>query len=394
VLTADLVRARRKGETLLVRSIHARQRTGCLRVAGELNAVFKGSVGERRGDLTARCAEVAVAAADQKIADGLRKLLLDRCDFAMAEGFDPPVLRAAVFARASQARRAGAFDRDAVMAEVTEAHGLSVEALEEGLYADLKDAQRLLAYKPMEPEALLDHYQLAQEQAVFLRATRVAARLKINAPGAARALFRTLSFRRLLFTLEPDAKGWYTLTLTGPFDLFQSSKKYGLALALALPAIRACAEYQVDAEVLWGKAQEQLTFRLEGKGDGAHAAPRLSDDVEQLLTRFKALDTPWKVRRSTRILTLPGIGVSVPDLMFTHGESGAKAYLEVMGFWSRDAVWKRVELVQAGLGERILFAVSRRLRVSEAVLDGELPGELYVYKGVMSARTIAERLGP
>ncbi len=67
-------------------------------------------------------------------------------------------------------------------------------------------------------------------------------------------------------------------------------------------------------------------------------------------------------------------------------------YLEVMGYWSRAAVWRRVELVQAGLGERILFAVSSRLRVSEEVLEGDLPGALYVYKGAMSARVIAERL--
>jgi hypothetical protein len=32
------------------------------------------------------------------------------------------------------------------------------------------------------------------------------------------------------------------------------------------------------------------------------------------------------------------------------------------------------------------------LRVSEEVLDPELPGQLYVYKGVMNAAVIAERL--
>jgi hypothetical protein len=51
-----------------------------------------------------------------------------------------------------------------------------------------------------------------------------------------------------------------------------------------------------------------------------------------------------------------------------------------------------VELVQAGLAEAVLFAVSSRLRVSEEVLDADLPGALYVYKGTMSARAIAERL--
>jgi hypothetical protein len=63
-----------------------------------------------------------------------------------------------------------------------------------------------------------------------------------------------------------------------------------------------------------------------------------------------------------------------------------------MGYWSRAAVWKRVELVHAGLAERILFAVSAKLRVSEEVLGDDLPGALYVYKHAMSARAVAERL--
>jgi uncharacterized protein len=63
-----------------------------------------------------------------------------------------------------------------------------------------------------------------------------------------------------------------------------------------------------------------------------------------------------------------------------------------MGFWSREAVWRRVELVEAGLSERILFAVSERLRVSEQVLGEERPGALYVYKKVMNARAVLERV--
>jgi hypothetical protein len=40
----------------------------------------------------------------------------------------------------------------------------------------------------------------------------------------------------------------------------------------------------------------------------------------------------------------------------------------------------------------VLFAVSTRLRVSEAVLPQDAPSALYVYKGTMSARAIEARL--
>ena len=82
----------------------------------------------------------------------------------------------------------------------------------------------------------------------------------------------------------------------------------------------------------------------------------------------------------------------VPDLVFEHANVAAPVYLEVLGYWSRAAVWKRVELVEQGLAERIVFAASSRLRVSEEVLDDEASAALYVYKGTMSARAIARRL--
>ena len=89
---------------------------------------------------------------------------------------------------------------------------------------------------------------------------------------------------------------------------------------------------------------------------------------------------------------MPGLGICVPDLTFENRQDGRRVFLEVLGFWSRDAVWRRVELVQRGLGERVLFAVSRRLRVSEQVLEEGQNGALYVYKGRMSASAILRKI--
>lgn len=84
------------------------------------------------------------------------------------------------------------------------------------------------------------------------------------------------------------------------------------------------------------------------------------------------------------------MGLCVPNLVFQREDS--VVHLEVMGYWSREAVWRRVELVQEGLAAPILFAVSSRLRVSEEVLAGDAPSALYVYKGTMSASAVAERI--
>jgi hypothetical protein len=70
----------------------------------------------------------------------------------------------------------------------------------------------------------------------------------------------------------------------------------------------------------------------------------------------------------------------------------ARVHFEALGYWSRDAAWRRVELAKAGLSRPILFAVSSRLRVSEAVLDDVETAALYVYKGVMSPRAVERKL--
>jgi predicted nuclease of restriction endonuclease-like RecB superfamily len=114
--------------------------------------------------------------------------------------------------------------------------------------------------------------------------------------------------------------------------------------------------------------------------------------VRARLDALRGLDTPWQVTPAVEILDLPGHGVCVPDLTFEHAQTGERVHLEVLGYWSRDAVWKRVELVEAGLAHRIVFAVGQHLRVSEAALDAELPAALYVYKRTMSAKAIVERL--
>jgi predicted nuclease of restriction endonuclease-like RecB superfamily len=210
---------------------------------------------------------------------------------------------------------------------------------------------------------------------------------------AYRQLFRKLKFLRLLHRIEARDDGSHRIVIDGPFSLFTSAQKYGLELALALPALLACDQYKVRANVRWGKERVPLSFTIEGRGGSAtDEPPRLPDEVSTLCERFEALGSDWDVTPASDILALPGIGLCVPDLRFSQRETGEVAYLEVLGYWSRAAVWKRIELCRSGLSERVIFALSSRLRVSEEVLGDDVPSELYVYKGALSAREVLRRL--
>ena len=412
MLTADLARTRRvRGELRLLGLDAARQQA--VQLAASYLELAREHLGRTRADLEQALERVPLRRTDARLASGLRKLVEDRCQFGTQNGIDPHALRGELFVAASRALRSLAegerFDREAYIAGQAAERGMTADELERALYCDLRAEQLLSALDDTSPELLVRQYQDEQAQAVLLRAVKVRAEVRCQTAYAYRILFNKLKFLRLLYSISPLPDGGYRIEIDGPYSLFSSVTKYGLQLALAFPYIRACDSWKISADLRWGKAREPLAFRLQG-GEGGTArcgspqadererasppgAPdALPDEVQTLLDRLRKANTAWQAAASAEILQLPGFGLCLPDLKLENRLTGEIAYLEVLGFWSRDAVWRRVELVQKGLPYRVLFAVSSRLRVSEAVLDTDLPGELYVYKRTMSAREVLARL--
>jgi hypothetical protein len=403
VLTADLVTARRRGDRLQVVPLDAAGLARVEELAGLYAQIARAHVGRSREELHETWRAVEVAPHERRLADGVLKLVSDRCVFEPPSDVDPSALRGEVFLRASAARRAlapgAALDRGAILTEAAAACAVDAGDAERLLYSDLRGAERLREVQVIRPARLAAEFDLAQTQAVLLRATRVVAEVSAADARAYRRLFHKLKFLRLLHEIAPlgaAAAGGYRIQIDGPFSLFQAVTRYGLQLAMALPAIVECGRWRVEAEVLWGKDRRPVTFRAGGEpapsprpGAAPSAEPR--EEVAALLARLAEKESPWSASPATVILDLPGAGLCVPDLVLRHRASGVEVFVELLGFWSRDAVWRRVALVERGLPYRILFAVSKHLRVSEAALGDELPGLLYVYARTPDPRAILER---
>jgi predicted nuclease of restriction endonuclease-like RecB superfamily len=394
VLTAELVNARRRGSDLLVAKLNDEGRTRAVEVAATLIDVFRHSVGLSRDEVDAALGAVDVGPREQRMKDGLAKLLDDRAEWTLANELEPEAVRRTVFLRAAEKRRSlaagGRFDREAVLAEAAAVLGADGASLDRALYADLRGAGILVGIEPISATALVETYERSQAQAVLLRAVRIKVGVRCASPGAARALFRRLKFLGLLYAITPAPVG-YEIVIDGPLSLFESVTKYGLKMAMVLPVLETCEAWTLEADVRWGKARTPLTFRAAGGTDAPVVdEPAAPDEIVAFARAFGQLGSRWKVSASQVVLDLPGVGLSIPDLVFTRGRD--KVYFEVLGFWSREAVFRRVDLVDKGLSERVLFAVSSRLRVSEEVLGDDASSALYVYKGAMSARAVADRL--
>lgn len=397
MLTADLVRATCRAGQLHITPLAGKQRARAAELAAAYLAIAADHVGKAQHELDEAFAAVEAAPREAKLAAGLVKLIEDACEFEAESPIDPRQLRRELFTLAAAARRAltpdQRFDRAALLEQVAPLHGQPPDRLEHALYSDLKSQHRLLRAPELPPEALLERYDLAQLQAVLLRAVKISAVVACATPAAYRDLFRKLKFRRLMFQISPGPAGTYRIDIDGPYSLFDSVTKYGLQLALMLPTLLAADRIAIQADLRWGKAKTPVRFDLEHRGapGGPDEPARLPDEVSALLESFQSPRGGWTAQPADAVFDLPGVGLSVPDLRFTH-KSGSQIFLEVLGYWSRDAVWQRIELVQRGLPAKLLFAASQRLRVSEQLLADHPSGALYVYKSSLSAKAVLDHL--
>jgi predicted nuclease of restriction endonuclease-like RecB superfamily len=441
VLTAELVGVRRRGSELRLTATDGARRARIEALAALLTAAARAQLGRPRDEVEEA---LRLAAAEALAGSGSERRLVDAVGKLVHDGlrFEEPVTEASValrretFRRAAAARRAAPsapFDRAAVLEDVARAqgNGTTAAAVEAGLYADRPSAQRLLAVEATAPALLAAGFELCEAQAVLLRATKVAATVRATDAAIYRRLFRRLKFLRLLPVITARQNDHridgYRIEIDGPLSLFQGGGRYGLQLALALPAIAACDAWSIEADVRWGRERRALGFRLAGEAasgqspSGAAAnrqptnrkaatgqaaieevaareaaaggdarAASAPPELAAFVAAFERLQTGWRIDREPAILDLPGAGLCVPDLAFVR--DGVCVYFELLGFWSREAVFRRVDLVRAGLPQRILFAVSKSLRVGEAVLEGAPTAALYVFGRVIAAREILRRL--
>jgi len=396
MLTADLVRANVRDGTLHVTPLKADARKNAVEIADEMLAVANAMVGEPLDVVREAFAAIERPHRLEKVVLGLQKLLLDETELDSDLELDPIELRRTLFVRAASARAAalamGEFDRAALVREIAADHSVTPEVLERALFGDLRGERRLALAPSMSGEALVRAYELGLEQAVLLRAERIVVEVRCSAPAVYRALFRRVKFHRLLCTVDPLPSGAYRLTIDGPFSLFASTTRYGFELAMLVPLLRECDHYELDAVVRWGANKDRVHYHSEGRCAGGAMPPEaLSPELAVLVERFRAQFDDYDVAPADTLVEVRGAGVLVPDLAFTHRETGEVVLFEMLGHWSRDAVWKRVELAPS-LPSPIVFGVPKRLRVSEEVLPDDVPACLYVFTSSPRATAVHARL--
>jgi len=393
MLTADLLVAATRGGQVVPRYVplEGDEAIPWLARAGELIELFTSHVGRRRGQLDDALADRVAGRTDFRVDRGLAKLLADRAQFRGLSGDEAAALRRRVFVAAAQARAAGAFERDAVLEALGEG---PPRAVLRDLYGDLKENETLEAAWGVTPRELLERYNLALAQAVLLRARELDVEVRRADPPRLRQLVRHVRFHGLLQEARRDADGCVRLRLDGPLSIFGATPRYGVRMAGFLPALLLCEDWRLEASVQLAKGGRRRRFELTP--EAGLVSPRadtgawLPELVEGFPARFSEAAPEWSVDREVELLSLGG-EVVVPDFRFVHGASGWTGYLEVLGYWRRGGVERRLEVLRTHEAPNLILALDQRLRLGKQGARG-LSAAVVPFRDVPSSRKVRAAL--
>jgi uncharacterized protein len=392
MLTAQLVRVRFARDRVIPRYLDPADE-GLLAIAADLIAAFRSAAGRARGDLAAEFDDLPGDPDAQFVHRGLIKLLEDRCEFGVVSGKPPEEIRAAAFGRAAQARQDSAFDRATVLAGAAGDLGVTELDLESGLFADLKNEQRLMHFDDVSPERLLRRYNVALAQGILLKAARVTIDLRREPPARLRAILRRIKFHRLVCAATSSGPESCRLVLEGPLSLFSATHKYGLQLASFLTAVIPCRDFELKADLLWGAQRKPKTFALASAGGLVAEAPdgaRLPPELEIFAEIFRKKISDWRLVDETTVLPL-GDFYWAPDFRLEHRASGRIVYLDVLGHWRRSEAASHWERLRRHAPAPVLVAVSDRLRIDDDS-TADMPAEIIRFRDMPLPADIAERL--
>lgn len=398
MLTGNLVRVRVSKNRVIPQYLD-RDNSYWLEVAESLLLIFREGVEMTRGEIASEIEAVIGKGMASLVHQGLAKVLEDRAEFEVVADVPPEQLREKVFTAAAEQRKQLAqsskpglrdpFRRDEVLDLVSREMGLSADQIVAGMFADLKDENRLLTFDDLSAIGLIDRYNVALAQAVLLRSVHLEANVRGEKPSRYRQLFRFLKFHRLLYQVRGSMAGGYTFYLDGPMSLFMATNRYGLQMALFLPALLRCSDFRVDAELRWGPKRQPRTFHLAAS-DGlvSHyqdTGQYVPSEIQAFLDRFRQVAPDWEVTETTELIDLGREGVWVPDYKFVHIPTGTDVIVEILGFWKRSALDRLLRVLPHHGPPRYVLAISDSMKVDEGAVK-DLEGPVLRFKEIPNAR--------
>ena len=367
MLTSDLAINWRRGDKITPRLIKTNDAI-YLRDAEILSSIFDEFQNRTRGALERELEEYVGTGTDYRILRGFIKLLMDRSEFETSSVAEPVEIREKVFlaARKFQPVLPDSKQKNEVLETVAAQLNTDKDSLFACLYADLSAQQRLISFDIVSPKDLLDRYNLAQAQALLYKCVEMKISVEPSNLGNYRAIFGWIKHFGLIHSVTGNAVNGYEITLTGAASLFHRSQKYGIQMAVFLPALLLCQNWKIRAEIV---QKNYVNSFYELSSDQKELTSCYFDEPEYQNPVFERLKRDWEksgrnwqLQENTEVVDL-GKTAFIPDFVLI-SPNGEKVYLDVLGFWTPKSLKKRLEEFESANFNKFIIAAWQELRGS------------------------------
>ncbi len=263
-----------------------------------------------------------------------------------------------------------------------------------GLYADLPERQKLSEFEELPATELLDLYNLAQAQALLYRSVEMRLEVEPQSPEGYRELFGAIKAYRLIHTIKGSPARGYEIRLDGPVSMFHRSQKYGIQMAVFLPALLLCQNWRMRAEIST-KPGSVAYFELDSRqtqlrSSYMSAIGYANPVIEKFAESWQRHESLWELEPSREVIDL-GASAFIPDFRIAHPSSGQEFYLEILGFWTPQYLEERLkEFAHRGL-RNFLIAAWDELRGSRDPLT-KIPPHTIIFKKNLDPSVVELRI--
>ena len=320
-----------------------------------------GSTAMTRQEVEEMSAHFIRGSVDIKVASGLNKLLLDRCEFTAPEQTDYPAMRKEAFLKSAAMLKNPAFSMGKIAAT---APGTD-------LYGDLPSGEKLTVFKPFSATELLHRYNLAQAQGLLFYAKSLVITLKEPDTAKLRKFFKAVKFFRLLAKFTVIKKGIIQVDISGPYSLFEATGKYALNSANLLPAIVNLSDWKLSAELKF--KERLLNLNLSSKNGFVSHYRDLSGYIppEILLYHrsFNAKQDQWQIVGEAPFIDAGEQEIIFPDLSFVSTADGRIFHVELFHRWHASQLARRIKLLARHPELPLILGIERSLVKDDEAFD-------------------------
>ena len=278
------------------------------------------------------------------------------------------------------------YDEKRIKTQLSDKIGLPWDKIEQSLYSDVIDFQRLERFDGYpNAQALLSRYNVAQLQACLYRAEGMV----VSATDDFKTILRYAKLAHLLHDIVRLDSSKYCITFSGPASVLHETRRYGVNFARFLPALLACKGWEMTASVKtpWNKPAKLILSDKDGFSSHLPSPDEFDSTIEESFAeKFGTKRNGWQLIREGEILHHQQ-KTFVPDFTFRHVD-GIDILLEIVGFWTPEYLAHRRETLQQFRKHRILIAVPEK-----SLREGATIGEnILVYKTALKIEPLMEVL--